>query len=237
MNMLENNLICRKFLVKGLEFPYSYYLNYEYDGLLYHLEHSRGNEYILTSIGYFLPKEMDFIKYLIKSEKADITSSFSISAIPNFWMDGITAKCSNEFYNPDRCRNGGGYWNYRGECSFLINDAEVTVEVNNDSCGDFGTRYSATVRVVEDSPYSFGTEEGDGVEVIKNEVYQFYWGSMRGKRLSENPQLKELSKSLGIRVIDVKTLILESFELCNMIARLKYSNKLFRDLFPKELEK
>ena len=44
-------------------------------------------------------------------------------------------------YNPDTANNGGGYWQFNGGAIFsAVNGQVVIVEVQDTSCGDFGTR-------------------------------------------------------------------------------------------------
>lgn len=55
---------------------------------------------------------------------------------------------SNPFYNPDKANNGGGYWQYYGGVVLALNGELVVVELQDNSCGDFGSRWSFDV----DSP-------------------------------------------------------------------------------------
>ena len=49
--------------------------------------------------------------------------------------------CStNPAYNPDSANNGGGYWQFAGGVVVDLNGRLVTVEVDDTSCGDFGSR-------------------------------------------------------------------------------------------------
>lgn len=52
-------------------------------------------------------------------------------------------------YNPDTANNGGGYWQFYGGAKFsAVNGQVIIVEVQDTSCGDFGTRcqYDITVQ-------------------------------------------------------------------------------------------
>lgn len=52
-------------------------------------------------------------------------------------------------YNPDTANNGGGYWQFYGGAIFpALNGQVVIVEVQDTSCGDFGTRiwYDITIQ-------------------------------------------------------------------------------------------
>lgn len=52
---------------------------------------------------------------------------------------------SNPFYNPDKAANGGGYWQYYGGVVLDHNGELVVVELQDDDCGDFGSRWSFDV--------------------------------------------------------------------------------------------
>lgn len=52
-------------------------------------------------------------------------------------------------YNPDTANNGGGYWQFYGGANFAAANGQVIiVDVQDSSCGDFGTRcqYGITVQ-------------------------------------------------------------------------------------------
>ena len=51
-------------------------------------------------------------------------------------------------YNPDTANNGGGYWQFYGGAVFSAENGQVViVEVEDTSCGDFGTRIWCDVTV------------------------------------------------------------------------------------------
>lgn len=52
---------------------------------------------------------------------------------------------SNPFYNPERAANGGGYWQYYGGVVLALNGELVVVELYDDDCGDFGSRWGFDV--------------------------------------------------------------------------------------------
>ena len=52
---------------------------------------------------------------------------------------------TNPHYDPDTANNGGGYWQFSGGVVVDLNGQFVTVEVNDTSCGDFGSRYYVDV--------------------------------------------------------------------------------------------
>lgn len=47
---------------------------------------------------------------------------------------------TNPAYDPDTANNGGGYWQFSGGLVAYLNGRLVTVEVDDTSCGDFGSR-------------------------------------------------------------------------------------------------
>lgn len=47
---------------------------------------------------------------------------------------------TNPAYDPDTANNGGGYWQFAGGLMAEINGQLVAVEVDDQSCGDFGSR-------------------------------------------------------------------------------------------------
>lgn len=51
-------------------------------------------------------------------------------------------------YNPDTANNGGGYWQFYGGAIFsAVNGQIVIMEVQDTSCGDFGTRRQYDISV------------------------------------------------------------------------------------------
>lgn len=47
---------------------------------------------------------------------------------------------TNPAYDPDTANNGGGYWQFAGGIVAEINGQLVDVEIDDTSCGDFGSR-------------------------------------------------------------------------------------------------
>ena len=69
---------------------------------------------------------------------------------------------TNPHYNPDTANNGGGYWQFSGGVVVDLNGQLITVEVDDTSCGDFGSRYY--VDVIADGyhwRFSDGTMDDD----------------------------------------------------------------------------
>ena len=52
---------------------------------------------------------------------------------------------TNPHYNPDTANNGGGYWQYEGGAVIALNNKLVVVELYDDDCGDFGSRWGYAV--------------------------------------------------------------------------------------------
>lgn len=66
----------------------------------------------------------------------------------NIKLDAVWGTPSGA-YNPDTANNGGGYWQFYGGAKFsAVNGQIVIAEVQDTSCGDFGTRilYDITVQ-------------------------------------------------------------------------------------------
>jgi len=54
-------------------------------------------------------------------------------------MNLLTVTASAPAYDPERCNNGGSYFQPSGVV-VLYHHGHLTIEVNDDSCGDFGRR-------------------------------------------------------------------------------------------------
>lgn len=48
---------------------------------------------------------------------------------------------TNPHYNPDTANNGGGYWQWVGGAVIVHNGEIIVVELHDDDCGDFGSRW------------------------------------------------------------------------------------------------
>ncbi len=82
--------------------------------------------------GQFLPrlKSRVSLPHLMKST-IDYTNAM-VAVYP-----GIE---TNPFAGPEKACNGGGYSQPSGGATFFINGQHITVEINDSSCGDFGSR-------------------------------------------------------------------------------------------------
>lgn len=52
---------------------------------------------------------------------------------------------TNPHYNPDEANSGGGYWQWAGGAVIAHNNKMIVVELDNNSIGDFGSRWGVTV--------------------------------------------------------------------------------------------
>ena len=57
-----------------------------------------------------------------------------------FYLLSCWGTNTNEFYDPDRAYNGGGYWQPSGGCLFAVHGRLVVVSYDKHDCGDFGCR-------------------------------------------------------------------------------------------------
>lgn len=58
---------------------------------------------------------------------------------------GVWGYPTNSHYDPDKAANGGGYWQYEGGAVVAHNGEMIVVELRNDDCGDFGSRWGFDV--------------------------------------------------------------------------------------------
>ena len=58
----------------------------------------------------------------------------------NFYLLSCWGNNQNDFYDPDRAYNGGGYWQPAGGCLFAVHGRLVAVSYDKFDCGDFGCR-------------------------------------------------------------------------------------------------
>lgn len=81
----------------------------------------------------------------------------------------------NPFYSADRCNNGGGYWQPCGGCLYDVHGTSVVVEVDDLSCGDFGSRVGVVITDAEHQwSISYGTmsgaDEDDDIDAVMASV-------------------------------------------------------------------
>lgn len=92
-------------------------------------------------------------------------------------------------YDPRTCRNGGGYWNFKGS----LKVKNLTIAVEDESCSDFGSRIffavsngEATANII------YCTMESD---CISEQCNEYGWCG-----------LDELDNVIGAEYIDVRVL-------------------------------
>ena len=70
---------------------------------------------------------------------------YSAHPAGNFRVLSFWGQNTNDFYDPEKSFNGGGYWQPSGGCLVDVNGVEVVVDYDKFDCGDFGCRRSYTV--------------------------------------------------------------------------------------------
>ena len=113
---------------------------------------------------------------------------------------------TNPAYSPDAANNGGGYWQYTGGIVADVNGQLVTVEVDDSSCGDFGSRIFVDVAA-------------DG----------FRWrvniGTMADTSVDATDEIDDIYTSIsGVLDIDADCLIREAIQSANLCAEVQYAN-------------
>lgn len=113
---------------------------------------------------------------------------------------------TNLAYDPDTASNGGGYWQYAGGIVADVNGQLVTVEVDDLSCGDFGSRIFVDVAA-------------DG----------FRWrvniGTMADASVDAPDEIDDIYTSIsGVLDIDADCLIREAIQSANLCAEVQYAN-------------
>ncbi len=108
---------------------------------------------------------------------------------------------TNPAYNPHTDSNGGGYWQYVGGIVADIGGQLVTVEVDDMSCGDFGSRVYVDVLA-------------DG----------FTWyvciGTMDDASIYAAEEIDAIYTSIsGVLGVDADTLIREAIDAASLCAR------------------
>lgn len=106
---------------------------------------------------------------------------------------------TNPAYDPDTASNGGGYWQYAGGIVADVNGQLVTVEVDNTSCGDFGSRYY--VDVIADGYH-----------------WRFVGGTMADASIDAPEEidavLASISGVLGVNAADLMLAALDAADIC-----------------------
>jgi hypothetical protein len=107
---------------------------------------------------------------------------------------------TNLHYNPDTANNGGGYWQYAGGIVADIGGQLVTVEVDDMSCGDFGSRVYFSVTA-------------DGF------CWNFSDGTMDGASVDTSEDVLGVLRSIsGVLGVDAEALISAALDAANICA-------------------
>ena len=108
---------------------------------------------------------------------------------------------TNPAYNPYAANNGGGYWQYVGGIVADIGGQLVTVEVDDMSCGDFGSRVYVDVLA-------------DGV------TWYVCIGTMDDASIYAAEEIDAIYTSIsGVLGVDADTLIREAIDAASLCAR------------------
>lgn len=108
---------------------------------------------------------------------------------------------TNPKYNPDTANNGGGYWQFSGGIVVDLNGQLVTVDVDDTSCGEFGSRYYAGIFA-----------DGFGWQLVD--------GSMDDSSIDADGEIEDILDSASIILgVDAWTLVCEARAAASLCAR------------------
>ena len=108
---------------------------------------------------------------------------------------------TNPAYNPDTANNGGGYWQFSGGLVADLNGQLVTVEIDDSSCGDFGSRIFVDV-------------------VADGFCWRYVDGSMDDASIDAPEEVADiLASASGVLGVDALALVCEAREAANLCAR------------------
>ena len=116
-------------------------------------------------------------------------------------------------YNPDTANNGGGYWQFYGGAKFsAVNGQVVIVEVQDTSCGDFGTRLGCDITVQDATGaltwyVNMGTM--DDASIDSQEII--------------DAVLSAVAKALGVLPDDVDNMLGDAYRGANEVAWREYN--------------
>lgn len=112
---------------------------------------------------------------------------------------------TNPAYNPDTANNGGGYWQFAGGLAAEINGQLVAVEVDDQSCGDFGARYY--VDIIADGCH-----------------WRYADGTMDDASIDAPEEVADiLASASGVLGVDALALVCEAREAADLCARQEVS--------------
>lgn len=108
---------------------------------------------------------------------------------------------TNPKYNPDTANNGGGYWQFSGGIVVDLNGQLVTVDIDDTSCGEFGSRYYAGIFA-----------DGFGWQLVD--------GSMDDSSIDADREIEDILDSASIILgVDAWTLVCEARAAASLCAR------------------
>lgn len=108
---------------------------------------------------------------------------------------------TNPKYNPDTANNGGGYWQFSGGIVVDLNGQLVTVDIDDTSCGEFGSRYYAGIFA-----------DGFGWQLVD--------GSMDDSSIDADGEIEDILDSASIILgVDAWTLVCEARAAASLCAR------------------
>lgn len=111
---------------------------------------------------------------------------------------------TNPEYDPDTANNGGGYWQFAGGIVADIFGRLVTVEVDDTSCGDFGSRYFIDVTA-------------DGFR------WRFVGGTMDDAPIDSQKEIDDVLASIsGVLGVNAADLIFAALDAADICAREVY---------------
>lgn len=107
---------------------------------------------------------------------------------------------TNPKYNPNTANNGGGYWQFSGGIVVDLNGQLVAVEVDDTSCGDFGSRVYFSVAA-------------DGF------CWRFSDGTMDDASIDTSEDVLSVLRSIsGVLGVDAEALISAALNAANICA-------------------
>ena len=107
---------------------------------------------------------------------------------------------TNPTYNPDFANDGGGYWQFAGGIVVNLNGQLVAVDVDDTSCGDFGSRVYFCV-------------------VADGFCWRFACGTMDDASIDTPEDVLVVFQSIsGVLGVDAETLISAAHDAANICA-------------------
>lgn len=111
-------------------------------------------------------------------------------------------------YKPDTANNGGGYWQFYGGAMFSAENGQfVIVELEDTSCGDFGTRCQYDI-TVQDATKALGwfinTGSMDDASIDSQETIDAVFAA--------------IARALGVLPEDVDDMLCDAYRGANEVA-------------------